>query len=101
VSLHKLVDDRWWQKDCASSSEFHFDLPGERYAVSLPSLGAFGLLVEHDGDLKLVVEGRVFRPEDELRGVRLEVRIAEPEKVGTHRVVQEWNRAVSAATQYS
>ena len=51
--------------------------------------------MENDGDLKLVVEGEVFRPEDELRGVRLDVRIAEPQKAGTYRVVGEWNQAVS------
>jgi len=33
-----------------------------------------------NGDLKLVVEGEVFRPQDELRGVRPEIRIAEPQK---------------------
>ena len=38
--------------------------------------------------------GKVFRPEDELRGMRLDVRLAEPQKAGTHRVVQEWNEAV-------
>ena len=34
-------------------------------------------------ELKLVTEGAVFRPEDELRGSKLEVGIAEPQKVGT------------------
>jgi hypothetical protein len=47
-----------------------------------------------NGDLKLVVEGEVLGPEDELRGVRPEVRIAEPQKVGADRAVQAWNEAV-------
>ena len=54
--------------------------------------------MEQNGDLKLVVEGEVFRPEDELRGVRLDVRLAEPQKVGTHRVVERWNQAVRQTT---
>ncbi len=50
--------------------------------------------MEQNSDLKLVVEGEVLRPEDELRGVRLDVRLAEPQKVGTGRAVQAWNEAV-------
>ena len=50
--------------------------------------------MEHNGDLQLVVEGKIFRPEDELRGTRLEVRIAEPQKVETYRAVQAWNEAM-------
>src|SRR6266481_4423142 len=46
--------------------------------------GNWGTLVEHDGDSV---------PGDELRGVRLEVIIAEPQKAGTHRVVLAWNEA--------
>jgi hypothetical protein len=42
--------------------------------------GNFGTLIEHDGDLKLLVEGEIFRPQDDLRGGTLEVRIAEPKK---------------------
>ena len=46
-----------------------------------------------DGDeLKLVMEGKVFSPGDEVRSTKLEVGIQKPEKVGTHRVVQELNR---------
>jgi hypothetical protein len=75
--------------------EYHPELPGNRHRVIVPYSGNWGTLVEHNGDLKLVVEGKVFRPEDDLRGGSLEVRIAEPQKAGTHRVVQEWNRAVS------
>jgi hypothetical protein len=45
----------------------------------------------NNGDLKLVVEGEVFRPEDELRGLRQHVRIAEPQKAETQRVVEAWN----------
>ena len=52
--------------------------------------------MQQNGDLKLVVEGEVFRAEDELRGTRLEVRIAEPQKVGTHRAVQAWNDAITS-----
>jgi len=47
--------------------------------------------VEQNSDLKLVVEGEVFRPEDELRGVRPEVILTEPQKVGTDRAVRCWN----------
>jgi hypothetical protein len=39
----------------------------------------------------------MFRPEDELRGVRLDVRLAEPQKVRAHGVVEDWNRAVKQA----
>jgi hypothetical protein len=49
--------------------------------------------VEHDGDLKLVVEGEVFRPGDEIRGTKLEVMIWKPEKAGGSRAVEMWNRA--------
>jgi hypothetical protein len=69
------------------------DFPGERHRVAVTTTGYFGTLLDHNGDLKLVVEGEVFRSGDELRGCALEVRIAEPQKVGTQRVVGEWNRA--------
>jgi hypothetical protein len=73
--------------------EYHPELPGTRHRVIVPYSGHFGTLVENDGDLKLIVEGKVLRPTDELRGGSLEVRIAEPQKAGTHRLVGEWNRA--------
>ncbi len=75
--------------------EYHPELQGTRHRVIVPYSGNWGTLIDHEGDLELVVEGRVLRPTDELRGMRQDVRIAEPEKAGTHRVVQEWNRAVS------
>jgi hypothetical protein len=34
------------------------------------------------------------RPGDKVRGTKLEVRIAKPEKAGTHRVVQRWNQSI-------
>jgi hypothetical protein len=74
--------------------EYHPELLGTRHRVAVTTSGYFGTLVEHDGDLKLVVEGEVYRPGDELRGVRPDVQIAEPQKTGTHRVVQAWNEAV-------
>ncbi len=55
--------------------------------ISVPNV--FGTLIDHDGDLKLVLEGEVFRPGDELRGVRPEVMIAEPQKPGADR--GRWN----------
>jgi len=70
------------------------EIVGTRHRVIVPYSGNWGTLVENNGVLKLVVEGRVFGPTDDLRGGTLEVRIAEPQKVGTLRVVQEWNRAV-------
>jgi len=57
--------------------------------ISVPNV--FGTLIDHDGDLKLVSEGEVFRPGDELRGVRPEVMIAEPQKPGADRAVRRWN----------
>jgi hypothetical protein len=54
--------------------------------------------VEQNSDLKLVVEGEVFRPGDELRGVRPDVQIAAPQKAGTRRVVEEWNAGVETTT---
>jgi hypothetical protein len=81
--------------------EYRFELPGTRHRVIVPYSGTYGLLVEHNGDLELVVEGKVLRPTDELRGVRQEVRIAEPEKSGTHRAVRRWNDAVPEATKIS
>jgi hypothetical protein len=44
--------------------------------------GNFGTLIEQEGDLKLLVEGEMFRPHDDLRGGTLEVNIAEPQKAG-------------------
>jgi hypothetical protein len=79
--------------------EYHPELPGTRHRVVVPYSGGYGLLVEHNGDLKLVVEGEVFCPGDELRAGSLEVRIAEPEKAGAHRVVEKWNQAVSNVLQ--
>ena len=54
--------------------------------------------MEQNSDLKLVVEGEVFRPGDELRGTRLEVRTAEPQKVGTERAARRWNEALRQTT---
>jgi hypothetical protein len=75
--------------------EYHPELPGTRHRVIVPYSGNFGTLVEQEGNLRLVVEGDVFHPSDELRGGSLEVRIGEPEKVGTSRVVEKWNQAVT------
>jgi hypothetical protein len=75
--------------------EYQPELPGTRHSVAVPNTGWFGTLMEHNGDLKLVVEGRVLRPEDKIHGMRQPVRIAESQRVGTHRVVQAWNEAAS------
>jgi hypothetical protein len=74
--------------------EYHPELPGTRHRVIVPSSGYFGTLVEHNGDLKLVVEGAVFSPQDELRGMRPEVRLAEQQRAGVDRVVMLWNTQV-------
>ena len=78
--------------------EYRPELPGTRHRVAVPYSDNFGTLVEHDGDLKLVVEGEVFCPDDDLCGTRLEVRIAEPQKVGTERAVRRWNEIVRATS---
>jgi hypothetical protein len=72
--------------------EYRPELQGTRHRVVSPYAGNFGTLIEHNGDLKLVLEGEIFRPEDDLRGCPLEVVIAEPQKVGTSRVVERWNQ---------
>jgi hypothetical protein len=66
-----------------------------RHRVAVATTGYVGTLIENGEDLKLVAEGKVFSSRDEVRGTKLEVGIQKPEKAGTHRVVQEWNRAVS------
>ena len=77
--------------------EYRPELQGKRHRVVSPYAGNFGMLIEHDGDLKLVLEGEIFRQEDDLRGCPLEVVIAEPQKAGASRVVPTalaWNAAV-------
>ena len=79
-------------------NEYHPELPGKRHRVVITTTGYFGTLIRTDGidgdELKLVTEGAVFRMEDELRGSKLEVGIAEPQKVGTERAVKRWNEAM-------
>jgi hypothetical protein len=53
--------------------EFRPEILGKRHKVAVPSSGFFGTLVENDGDLKLVVEGEVFHPNDDLGGSPLNV----------------------------
>jgi hypothetical protein len=78
--------------------EYRPRLKGVRHRVGVTTSGYFGTLVVDGGDLTLPTEGAVFRPGDELRGTRLEVRIAEPQKAGTHCAVQEWNAGVETTT---
>jgi hypothetical protein len=73
--------------------EYRPEISGKRHRVAVTTSGYFGTLVVDGDDLILLTEGGLFRPEDELRNVRLEIRIAEPQKAGTQRVVQAWNEA--------
>jgi hypothetical protein len=52
------------------------------------------MLVEHDGELKLVVEGEVFSPGDDLRGIKPEVKIPDARKSETEHMVSRWNEEV-------
>lgn len=75
--------------------EYRPELPGERHRVIVATSGGFGTLVEHEGELKLVVEGEVLRSGEKLRGLMPEVRIAEPEDAGADRAVRCWNEVVA------
>ena len=73
--------------------EYRPEISGERHRVAVTATGYFGTLIDGD-ELKLVTEGAVFHTEDELRGSKLEVGIADAQKVGTDRAVERWNEAV-------
>src|SRR5437763_951032 len=76
------------------------ELPGKRHRVAVTTTGCFGTLICADGadgdELKLVTEGAVFCSEDELRGSKLEVGIAEPQKLGTDRAGETLERGGAA-----
>ena len=71
--------------------EYRPELPRMRHRVIVPSSGYFGTLIDHDGHLKLVTEGEVFRPGDELRGLVPEVGLAGLRQAGAADVVLRWN----------
>ena len=73
--------------------EYRPEFPGQRHRVAVTTTGYFGTLIVDGETLKLVTEGAVFRPEDEIRGMRPEVGIAELQKVETDRAVNCWNEA--------
>ncbi len=78
-------------------TEYRPEVCGTRYLVVVPTSGNFGTLIEHAGGLSLVVEGEVISPGDELRGMRPEVRIAEPKKSGAELAVIRWNETIVSA----
>jgi hypothetical protein len=88
------TDETWsW-----AVKEFRLDLPGERYAVALPSLGAHGLLLDGD-DLKLFVDGKEVAPHDQINYCDAAVLLTKPERKGAADVIRRWNDAVRAATE--
>jgi hypothetical protein len=76
-------------------NEYRLDLPGTRHRVIVNG-GEYdwhaGLLVEHKGELRLVVHGKVLLPEDGV-GVSF-ANMHQKRKANTRRVVGEWNRQV-------
>jgi hypothetical protein len=75
--------------------EYRPEISGERHRVAVTTTGYFGTLIDGD-ELKLAAEAAVFRHGDELHGTRLEVGIAEPQKVGTDRAVRRWSKTVAS-----
>jgi hypothetical protein len=49
-------------------NEFRLFHPGERYAVGIASTGYHGLLMEHNGHLRLFVDGVEYTPKDKING---------------------------------
>jgi hypothetical protein len=79
-----------------AAREFRFDLPGERYAVALPSLGYLALLIHDGGRLRFFFEGREYTPGENIRGYGLEVFAAKPSRTGAADAVGRWNEMVRA-----
>jgi hypothetical protein len=67
--------------------EYHPALPGTRHRVAVINCGCLGTLVERNGDLRLLAEGNVLRPEDEIRWLRQVVR---NRRTGEKRERIEW-----------
>jgi hypothetical protein len=87
------TDDVWdW-----SAREYRFDLPGERYAVALPSLGYFALLIDDGGRLRFFFGGREYTPDENIHGYGLEAFASTSSRKGAADAVRRWNEMIRAA----